>query len=291
MVLTLNADSEDSVCVPGIKVRRNTAYEVVLGQDLILNCTVVFCNSSPPAVSWYKVEGSINVPINVSSSSHIKAEWKELSHSEGVLHLIFQNILSSDSGLYRCGSGNDISHKINVSVSGVGEFTTVRWENNTTSTTSNPEITENILMYVYPAAGIVTVVIVVIVISIISLRGCKGKSKKETQTENQYMAIPMVEQPLPHVSLQPSPRESPSVPPSRRSTRRKRPSSQPNELLDNEHVYDRVKDRERQRNAVEDEGSSVVYAALNHQLPPGAAAPRTWRPQEEFSEYAAIRVS
>ncbi|XP_071320384.1 B- and T-lymphocyte attenuator-like [Trachinotus anak] len=115
LVGTVEADSE---CETGMKVRRNTVYEALHGQDLIINCIVVFCNSSPPAVSWYKVNGSINVPVDVSSSSHIKAEWKELSHSEGISHLIFQNILSSDSGLYRCGSGDAVSHQINVSVSG-----------------------------------------------------------------------------------------------------------------------------------------------------------------------------
>lgn len=102
------------------------------------------------------------------------------------------------------------------------------------------------------------------------------------------MAIPMVEQPF-----QQSPRGSPSVPPSRQSTRRKTPPAQPNELplpRDSEHVYGQIQeDRERQRKTAEEEGSSVVYAALNHQLPARAAA-RPRRPQEESSEYAAIRV-
>lgn len=38
----------------------------------------------------------------------------------------------------------------------------------------------------------------------------------------------------------------------------------------------------------EEEGSSIVYAALNHQPPARAAQPP--RPTEEHSEYAAIRV-
>uniref|UniRef100_A0A3B4TM01 B- and T-lymphocyte attenuator-like n=1 Tax=Seriola dumerili TaxID=41447 RepID=A0A3B4TM01_SERDU len=280
LVLALNADSED--CETVIKVQRNTLYEAFVGQEFTMNCTVSFCNSSPPSVSWHKVDQPID-PVNVSSGSHIKTEWKELSHSEGTSYLIFQKILVSDSGLYQCRGGDGVSHNINVSVHG--------------SPTPTPQLPENILMYVYPAAGIVTLVVIVIVLSIISMRGCKGKTKKETQTENQYMAVPMVEQPFPHASLQASPRQSPSAPPSRRSTRRSTrrnaPSSQPNEApRDNEHVYGEVKeDTERGRNVVEDEGSSVVYAALNHQPPPGAAAPRQWRREEEFSEYAAIRVS
>ncbi|KAF1371824.1 hypothetical protein PFLUV_G00273380 [Perca fluviatilis] len=139
----------------------------------------------------------------------------------------------------------------------------------------DPGARDDLWIYMYFAAGIVPFVIIVIILSVVSMRGCKGKPKKERQTENQYIAIPMVEQPFPHASIQPSPRGTPSAPPSRRSTRRITSPSQPNELpapRDNE-----------------EEGSSIVYAALNHQLP-GAAAGPPRRQQEETSEYAAIRV-
>ncbi|XP_040888665.1 uncharacterized protein LOC121178188 isoform X4 [Toxotes jaculatrix] len=265
LVLTSVTKGEDSGCDISINVRRGTVYDAVLGRDFRINCTVSFCNETQP-VSWYKVEKNINL-VSVNYSSHIKTEWKELDHLEGTSYLIFQNILSSNAGLYRCKSGGSVSHNINVSVN------------------------ESLWMYVYPAAGIVAIVIIVIVISVISMRGCKGKSKKEAEAENQYMAIPMGEPPHPHASLEPSPRESPSVPPSRRSTQREAPPSQPSDLTSprgNEDVYSKIhQDRERQRNV--EEGSSVVYAALNHHLPQGAAA-RPRRPEEEFSEYAAIRV-
>ncbi|XP_044043052.1 B- and T-lymphocyte attenuator-like isoform X5 [Siniperca chuatsi] len=292
LLLTLNADSEDSKCEVEIRVRRNTVYEAFLGDDLRINCTVLFCNNSPPATYWYKLEKT-NVNVNVSGSSHIKTEWKTLNHVEGISYLIFQNILTNDSGVYRCRSGHSVSHSINISVD-VGErddeHTNVTQKN---STDSGPTSPENLWMYIYTAAGIVAFVIIVIIISVASMQGCKGKSKKEMQTENQYMAIPMGVQPFPHASLQPSARGSPSAPPSRRSTRRKTPPLQPNEMplpRDNECLYSKIKgDRERQRNTVEEEGGSVVYAALNHQLPAGAAA-RTRRPHEESSEYASIRV-
>ncbi|KAK1876687.1 E3 ubiquitin-protein transferase RMND5B [Dissostichus eleginoides] len=140
---------------------------------------------------------------------------------------------------------------------------------------TNSEPTVDSWMYMYFAAGIVSFIIIVIIISVVSMRGCKGKSKKETSRENQYMAIPMVEQPLHHGRLQPSPRESLSAPPCRRPLRTKTPPLQPNEL-----PLPRDNDPEK--------GSSIVYAALNHQLPARAARPL--RPTEEQSEYAAIRV-
>lgn len=121
---------------------------------------------------------------------------------------------------------------------------------------------------------------------------------------SQYIAIPMKEQPLPRMSHQVSPRGSPSVPPSRRSSRRKMPTSaQVNQLLpppppppprDDEPCYSEIKkDRERPWKTVAEEKNSIVYAALNHQPLEGtaAAAARPRRPIEENSEYAAIRVS
>ncbi|XP_029300621.1 B- and T-lymphocyte attenuator [Cottoperca gobio] len=290
LLLTLKADNEDSDCEVETKVPRDTYYEAFLGEDLRINCTVAFCDDSPPTVSWYKREEN-DVRVNVSSSSHITTEWKLFSRLEGGLFLIFQKILRNDSGVYTCRSGGSVSHNINVSVHGERERSTSVNETEESSLDSNPTV--DVWLYMYSAAGILALVVMVIIISVVSMRGCEGKSKEETQTENQYTAFPMVEQPFPHARPQPSPRGSPSAPPSRRSFRTKTPPSQPNELplpRDNEHVYGKVQEnRERRGNTAEEETSSVVYAALNHQLPARAAAqPR--RPKEEPSEYAAIRV-
>ncbi|XP_078099639.1 B- and T-lymphocyte attenuator-like [Sander vitreus] len=275
LLLILNADSNDSTCDIEIRVHRGMVHEALPGEDLRINCPVAFCNNSPPTVSWYKYETAIaSVPVDVSSSSHIKTEWTLLKPLEGISYLIFQKILRNDSGEYRCRTGGGVSHSINVSVDGYGERNVTR--NDTKGSFLDPEPREDLWMYMYFAAGIVSFVIIVIILSVVSMRGCTGKPKKELQTENQYMAIPMVEQPFPHASIQLSPRGTPSAPPSRRSTRRITSPSQPNELPT-------ARDNE-------EEGSSIVYAALNHQLPAGAAARPPQRRQEETSEYAAIRV-
>ncbi|KAM6892790.1 B- and T-lymphocyte attenuator isoform 2-T2 [Lycodopsis pacificus] len=290
MLLTLKADSESSDCEVEVKVDRNTVYEAFLGEDLRINCTVGFCSDSPPTVSWYKRE-TTDVPVNVSSSSHIKTEWKLLKRLEGTSFLIFQKVRRNDSGVYQCQVEGSVSHNINVSVHGDGTNVT----KNTNRGTSDQKPSEDPWLYMYFAAGIVAFVIIVIIISVVSMRGCKGKSKskKETQTENQYMVTPMVEQPFLHAGPQPLPRGSPPGPPCRRSTRRKTPPSRPDESpspKDNGHVYGKTRgDRERRGVAAQEAGGSVVYAALNHQLPAAAAA-RPRRPREETSEYAAIRV-
>uniref|UniRef100_A0A3B4ET85 Ig-like domain-containing protein n=1 Tax=Pundamilia nyererei TaxID=303518 RepID=A0A3B4ET85_9CICH len=93
--------------------------------------------------------------------------------------------------------------------------------------------------------------------------------------------------------LEPSQRGSPSAAPSRRYTKRKTPPRQPNEFRlsrDNEQAYGPSNvGRERQRNTVEEESGSVVYAALNHELPQRVNRPRM--EVEETSEYAAIRLA
>ncbi|XP_035764547.1 B- and T-lymphocyte attenuator-like [Neolamprologus brichardi] len=290
LLLTLNAQS-DSDCSTEIRVRRNTVYNASAGQQLWINCPVFFCNNSPTTVTWHKVEEV--VPINVSSDSHIKTDLKPLKESVWIFYLIFQNILRSDSGQYQCQGGGSMGHAITVNVYDHGEITTITQNNVRVSTTSVPENTKTLLLYVYSAAGIATFVIIVIIISVISMRGCKGKPKKDSQAENQYMEIPMVERPLPQPSLEPSQRGSPSALPSRRSTKRKTPPRQPNEFRlsrDNEQAYGPSHvGRERQRNTVEEESGSVVYAALNHELPQRVNRPRM--EVEETSEYAAIRLA
>ncbi|XP_038576241.1 B- and T-lymphocyte attenuator-like [Micropterus salmoides] len=168
LVLTLEADSEDSNCEVQIKVRRNIVYKAFLGNILRINCTVGFCNSSPPTVSWFKHEKT-SFPVNVSSGSHIKTEWKALKHLEGVSYLVFQNIHSNDSGVYYCQSGLMGGHIINVSVSGDVELTTVTW------TTSELEIsTIQEIVWLYRLVGIMAFVIIVIIIYVTSKSGCKG---------------------------------------------------------------------------------------------------------------------
>ncbi len=106
----------ESDCSIEVLAQRDTVYEASPGKELWINCTVQFCNDSPPQVFWYKLEKTA-VPVNVSGGSHIRQEWRESSHLQGISYLIFQNILLSDSGSYQCTSDDIVSHRINVSVS------------------------------------------------------------------------------------------------------------------------------------------------------------------------------
>nr|XP_020512471.1 B- and T-lymphocyte attenuator isoform X1 [Labrus bergylta] len=288
LLLILEADSTDE-CEVQIKVRSKTKYKALLGEELKIDCPVTFCDDTPPEISWFKLEETGD-PINISGRSRFRSEWKTLKHLEGVSVLIIQNFVRNDSGIYRCKGGSNVGHKINVYLNESSEpnNSTQKKDINGTHTDA-----EHLWMYVYTAAGIVAFVLFVILVSLASMRGCKGKAKSERIEDNHYMAIPMVEQPFPNPRTQPSPRGSPSLPLPQRSMRRKKPLPQPIEPpspRDNECVYSKVKvDRDQQRNTLEENGGSVVYAALNHQLPARPVA-RPRRQKEECSEYAAIRV-
>lgn len=125
LVLTLNADGEDSDCEVEVRVHRNTSYDAISGSELKVKCPVLFCNNSPPTVSWFKLDNTSVVPVNVNSDSHIKTEWENSNHSNnGTSFLIFKNIRISDSGLYQCHSGGTVGHNINISVYGECDFFT-----------------------------------------------------------------------------------------------------------------------------------------------------------------------
>ncbi|KAM3584970.1 uncharacterized protein V6R79_004320 [Siganus canaliculatus] len=273
-LLTINADVEDPDCETLINVHRNTVYRKSLGKTLRINCSVTFCNNTPPTITWNRDVNNKTVPVNVTNNGRIQTQWKKISDLEGTSFLIFKKTLDSDAGIYWCQGGDSVGHKIDIYFQDDGQHTTTTTEN---KTTPSPEIPEGLMMYVYTAAGIVTFVITVIIISVASMHGCKGKPKKnETQTVNQYVAIPMAERPLQ------------SSPPSRRSARRKPPPSRPSEPPLPRNINQGTGQRER--STVEDEGTTIVYAALNHQSLEGAAARPRVRPAEEWSEYAAICV-
>ncbi|XP_078099641.1 uncharacterized protein LOC144512673 isoform X2 [Sander vitreus] len=178
LFLTLDADSNDSTCDIEIRVHRGMVHEALPGEDLRINCPVAFCNNSPPTVSWYKYETAIaSVPVDVSSSSHIKIEWTLVKPLEGISYLIFQKILRNDAGEYRCQTGDSVSHSINVSVDGYGERNVTR--NDTKSTE------EIFWPYVYRVVGIMAFVIIVLTVWVASRCGCKGESRDTPDLSSQ----------------------------------------------------------------------------------------------------------
>ncbi|XP_036070390.1 uncharacterized protein LOC118599434 isoform X1 [Oryzias melastigma] len=310
LLLPLKADSKDG-CSVEVRVRRDTKYDVFQGEEVRIQCPVSFCSLPPPRVIWKKFEEP-QIQINRG----IKIIWEQNNTLNGASILVFEKIHRNDSGLYQCMMKESVGHNIKVSVHGLNE--TIKTKTSNQSSTGITYLKADFIfcifffvsfffvfaeppqndqdrswMYVYFVPGIALFVIMVIVISIVSMRGCRAKPK-ETQTENQYVAIPMAEQPVPHGSLQPSPRGSPVVPPSRRSTKRETPPRQPvgptTPGYEEQLHPSTSQDRNRQRAmAPADDSSSLLYVTLNLQQRPAARTGRT-EEREPPSEYAAIRV-
>ncbi|XP_014906041.1 B- and T-lymphocyte attenuator [Poecilia latipinna] len=286
----LTTEADDDECTPELQVRRNTTYKANLGEELRIECPVMFCNNLPPTICWYKVEKE-NICLNDNNTNHIKTEWKTSNLSKGIFYLLFQSIVISDSGEYQCKGGGTRSHIIYINVYDMGTNDTHKPVTNDTNDQSETEPADRFLLYMYSAAGIGSFVIIVIIISVICMQGCKGKSRKEKQKENQYMEMPLGERIIPNaIGIQHSPRGSPNPLPPRRPSGRKTTGqpAEPTPSRDNQPPHGQ-RTRDRNRNGAQaEEAGSVVYAALNH-APPQREAPRPqW--QIEETEYAAIRL-
>ncbi|XP_075950886.1 uncharacterized protein LOC142952810 isoform X2 [Anarhichas minor] len=179
LLLTLDADSEESDCGVEVNVDRDIVYEAVLGEDLRIHCTVEFCSGSPPTVSWYKRERTDHVPVNVSSSSHIKTEWKLLKHLEGRSFLIFQKVRRNDSGEYQCEGGGSLSHYIDVSVHGELTNVAVMASEMTSEMTSELVTEDTFWPFVFRAVGTTVFFILMLTLCVASRRKCRATPSRQ----------------------------------------------------------------------------------------------------------------
>ncbi|XP_047210846.1 uncharacterized protein LOC124861302 isoform X1 [Girardinichthys multiradiatus] len=182
LFLPLDADYED--CTTELLVRRNTIYEVFPGQQLRIDCPVVFCNFPPPPVSWYKMEEKF-VRLHVNNKNHITVGWEIWNSSRGKSYLLFKNVVKSDSGIYQCETGGNVGHAINITVNGNTETTTTAGFQLWTSSTSKSAVAQDIFWpYMYCLFGIGAFFIAVITIRVISQTALKGRCRKKADPQS-----------------------------------------------------------------------------------------------------------
>ncbi|XP_054649104.1 B- and T-lymphocyte attenuator-like isoform X2 [Dunckerocampus dactyliophorus] len=263
-------DGDD--CALQIFVPQKTSLEAPVGEHLQIACTIrSTCCKEFEKVSWHKAENNTFVPV--TSDSHMNTILEHISSSEKMLRLHFTRIQISHAGLYRCQSGFSMGHLISVSVHDNPPMTNSSFRNETSPAG------EAQWMLVASAVGTVAFVVIVICVSVLSVR--KGHTKGRTQLEDQDISMEMENQ---HTGVNPLARPTASDPPTPKET-------PPSRLLRGGSYVSSWLSRgnEDPNRRTEDEDNSVVYAALDHRLPPGRAA-RPRRPKEESSEYAAILV-
>ncbi|XP_062389468.1 B- and T-lymphocyte attenuator-like [Sardina pilchardus] len=314
---------DNLTCFPEVRVRRYTAWKVAEMSTLKIICPVKYCEP-PPTVTWCRlVDNTTCTPLPENRYVRI---WQELVSNEDNLIKSYMEIKEATkaySGLYKCAvSATSVGHSISVTVTGADQLENTTHTDNTNSPSPGTDGADpDWLPYVYICGGILTIVMLVMLISFLSLHGCKRSSRSHltdpTGPSQKTEQIAEAQCPTRRSSARVSP--SPSVPKRDRSLRC-HPTQSP--ALSKAATYDQHRLNEtpslhglltlprappsqsspsNQRSALlaQHQGSprdrrpsQVLYAALDHLAP--RDAPRTvpkFQPEEEFSEYASIRVS
>ncbi|XP_026866242.2 uncharacterized protein LOC113577655 [Electrophorus electricus] len=297
-------------CIPVLTVPRNTVWRAAPMNTLKINCNVSIPSHcwENLALSWCKVDdGNDCKPLN--HSSHITTEWRKITGEYKTSFLVFRNLSTADSGLYRCkvdGRVSTISHNINVTVTDwvtpTGNMDSDVQRNQSTANGSIRDSVDWSLLwpYGYICGGILLVVATLMLGSVLIIR-CQRpkKSKKERIAENQSTATQASYIPQPindtisyrHDNTHSLPPQlSPSciydIPRARASSHRDRPSAgrrpanqvAPGQMHDQNNVN------------AEEEDSPLIYASLNHKtLLHGPI--KVSHSEMENSEYAAIKIN
>ncbi|XP_041740777.1 B- and T-lymphocyte attenuator-like [Coregonus clupeaformis] len=282
-------------CEIEVPIKRNTVWNAVPQKRLTINCPVKHCGETL-RVTWCKFEDANCKQIH--ETEQVKIGWKPFDRwsEDRIAFLDFKNISINDNGSYRCGMAGHkssiISHAINVSVSDSNLKMTSTTDHNTNDS-PNAKLDEKYLSwkpYVYICVGIVLLVVMVTAISFLCLYGCKGSTRS---TNNRIMEQA---EPCPDLSSC-----SKGTFPSSPST----PNPAQSNNFYNNGPYGKSLNRESPHSLLVTNGALpssdltaggqgsnyLVYAALNHQTPRGSPKPpHIPTPQDECSEYAAIRV-
>ncbi|XP_076118632.1 uncharacterized protein LOC143099593 isoform X2 [Alosa pseudoharengus] len=291
-------------------------------KTLKINCPVKYCEPTPN-VTWCRLE--INKTCTQLTENPNVKIWQELVSNEDKLIISYMEIQEATkdySGLYRCRVDATITgHSISVTVTGVDYVERTTYNKNISSVADTDDADQDWLPYVFICGGIVTVVMLVMLISFLSLHGCKRSSPSHsidpTGPSHKTEQIAEAQCPTRRSSARVTP--SPSVPKRDRSLRchpTQSPALSKAAAYDHHHLNETQSlhglltlprapptqsspSNHRSGLLTQSQGSprdrrpsQVLYAALDHLAP--RDAPRTvpkFQPEEEFSEYASIRIS
>ncbi|KAF7689403.1 B- and T-lymphocyte attenuator-like [Silurus meridionalis] len=306
--VTSDTNEGKPVCIPSIMVTRNTVWIVRPMHPLKINCTIEtesHCWTNV-TVLWCQVQHDSQCKP-LTHTNFISTEWINVTESKRLLFLVFRNVSMQDDGLYRCELKSPIttvSHSVNVTVTDYVPDdktinTVISRENNTINSTnvggdhnSWPEFN----VYIYSGIGVLLLIVVVVCVIVILCRG-KKKSLAEKIHENQPIAAPVADFPLPTYKSRESPhikaRTLPSQPPPVYDIPPVRVGSLRDHSSAGRHPVNRGPPRQcRDRGAVEEieEENPLIYASLNHNTMPQRPQ-RIAHLQIEASEYAAIKVT
>ncbi|KAL7882119.1 hypothetical protein AOLI_G00089680 [Acnodon oligacanthus] len=183
--LFVNVDAQGSagLCVPAVRVRKNTVYRGSSKSPLRVPCPVTYCEQIP-TVRWFRIKDTdTSIPVSETDRVTVTQDRPTADEKEIISYLSFKSLSDQDDGIYRCvavgSTGTSQSHNINVSVS----------EGNLLCVTVSPTLSEgkatvSWMSYIIICSGVFGLVTVMFII-FLSLHGrtCSRKPIKQT---NQY---------------------------------------------------------------------------------------------------------
>ncbi|XP_067266133.1 B- and T-lymphocyte attenuator [Chanodichthys erythropterus] len=280
---------------PVFKVQRGAVHKACINKPFKISCKLKYCDNQTINIIWTKENLKGWIPVSGTGQMSTSQIYSAPDHLTS--YLTFTNISENHDGLYRCElqlpNLSTVSHSINISVSddSLGDemsCTEMTSENENTekdNTDSSSHSKPWWMSYLFICMCVVIPVLTLILIFILCINGFNTSKRRKTQrAQVQYTATSVLSSPRPSVLKHD---EFVSV---QYSEETQRPSHDSNTLPPvQSHLSDCGGDgslSNRRDNSV----SQVVYASLSHLTPtPSSTAPHPTR--EEFSEYAAIRVS
>ncbi|KTG05588.1 hypothetical protein cypCar_00040268 [Cyprinus carpio] len=272
-ILHVSTDAQGPPKCPVFKVQRGIVHKAFVNKPLKISCNLMCCDKQTINVTWTKENLKEWIPVSEADQMSTSQNYSSSDPKMLSSYLTFTNISKHHGGLYRCelkfSNFSSVSHHINVSVSD----DMVEDEKPSTDMTAERENTESTsdfgpwwLPYLFICLGAVILVVIVILISILCINGFKSSRRKNAQRSQ----IQYSEESQQH--SRDNNTCSLTLPPGQSTS----------------YVSDCSDDPLSNRR--ESRSSQVVYASLHHLTPtPSSATPR--HTQEEFSEYASIRVS
>ncbi|XP_052422052.1 B- and T-lymphocyte attenuator [Carassius gibelio] len=273
---------------PLLKVHRGTVHKAFINRPFKISCNLTYCDEQTVNVTWTKQNMREWIPISGADQISTSQNYSSSDPNMLTSYLTFTNISKHHEGSYRCELNlpdfSMNSHHINVSVSdNITEYEmTIERDNTDSSSGTYPWW----LPYLSICLGVLILVLIVMLISILCINGSTSSRRKNAQRSKvQYTATSVWSSSSPIVlkrddlvcgqELQKHSRDSNSCSLTLQSGQ------------STSHVSDCSDDPLSERK--DSRSSQVVYASLHH-LAPKPSSTTSRETQEEFSEYASIRV-
>ncbi|XP_036426714.1 B- and T-lymphocyte attenuator [Colossoma macropomum] len=284
LILLGNVDAQGpaGLCVPAVRVRKNTVYRGSSKSLLRVPCPVTYCEEIP-TVRWFRIKDTDkSIPVSETDQVTVTQEWSTADEKEIISYLSFKSLSVQDDGIYRCAAAGSNStsesHSINVSVSD-----TILDTVNGTSPTPAPQNevvrVTGWMPYIIICSGILGLVTVVMLITFLSLHGgiCSRKAKKQ---RTQVPPSPNISKYNGHLHSQEKPEQRKKVfDTSKETLEPDMPSLHP--AMDQKSTLS--------RSSGEQGPQQIIYATLEH-LTPRETSIISLPSREQLSEYASIRI-